>query len=222
VERKEKRRETQKNAPAPLPAAKPPKGGEPAAAKRVLSQPQPQQGRQQQQRQQQQPQKAAIKKVAKRKPSRSEVMVINCSTSAYADVMPRARKAIDSKALDIENIRVKWAITGGLIYEVASQNEAAKADALATALREVIAQRRRGSSVRTRRVIFAYTAWTMPPAGGGGGRGEGGGLHPHGGEDGATSATPSGIYSVWVQCPLASTYKISGGGSGQNKVDSCH
>jgi hypothetical protein len=52
--------------------------------------------------------------------------------------MSRARREIDSKALDIETIRVKRAITGGLIYEVAGENRVAKVDALATALRRVI------------------------------------------------------------------------------------
>jgi hypothetical protein len=52
--------------------------------------------------------------------------------------MSRACKKIDPKALDIETIKVKRAITGALIYEVSGENRAVKIDALAAALRGII------------------------------------------------------------------------------------
>jgi DeoR/GlpR family transcriptional regulator of sugar metabolism len=105
------RRERRKEGQVFLPAVKPSKGGG-AAGKKT---PPKQQQYQQQQRQQQQQKKKPTAKAAKRKVPKSEAVVITCSAGTYADVMSRARREIDPKTLDIENIRVKRAITGGLI-----------------------------------------------------------------------------------------------------------
>jgi predicted component of type VI protein secretion system len=127
VGRRERRKETQGTEPPH--AVKPLKGGIAANKK------EPQQ--QQRQQQQQQQQKKA-QKTAKRKVPKTEAVVITCPAGTYADVMSKARREIDPKALDIENIRVKRAITDGLIYEIAEENRAAKASALAAALKGTI------------------------------------------------------------------------------------
>jgi len=93
VGRKERKREAQRIAPPS--AVKSPKEGGVAIRKGPQQQPR-------QQQQQQQQQQKRTKTVAKRKVPRTEAVVINCPSGTYAEVMSRARREIDPKALDID------------------------------------------------------------------------------------------------------------------------
>ena len=61
-------------------------------------------------------------------------------TLTYAEVMRAARSKVDLKALDIDHLRVKKAMTGGLILEVPGQETAQRADKLAERLSVALAQ----------------------------------------------------------------------------------
>jgi hypothetical protein len=125
--------------------------------------------------------------------------------------MSRARKEIDPKALDIETIKVKRAITGVLIYEVSSKNRAVKADALAAALRGIIppeeakiARPHKMGDLRlhgldevtiTTEVVEAVAKVRA--------------CAPTDIRTGQLKVVPSGMYTAWVQCPLAAANKIA-------------
>jgi hypothetical protein len=206
VGRKERRREAQRNALAPPTAAKPSGRGGLAIKKRVLPLPQqqPQKGpKRQQQQQQKQPSKqqqqlqgaAARKKAARRKVPRSEAVVVTCPVDTYANVMSRAKKQIDLKALDIDNIRVKCAVTG--------DNKVAKADVLAAALRGFIPQEEariarphKTGDLRLHGINEATTANEVAEA-----VAKTGVCATTEVKVGQLRLAPSGMYSVWVQCP---------------------
>lgn len=66
----------------------------------------------------------------------------------YGQVMAKAERSIDLKALGIEGLRLRTAVTGGRILEVAGADRAQKADRLAAKLREVLEEVRVARPVR--------------------------------------------------------------------------
>jgi hypothetical protein len=122
--------------------------------------------------------------------------------------MSRAKKEIDPKALDIEILRVKRAVTGVLIYEVTDDNKAAEANSLAVAQRRVIppeeaktARPHKTGDLRINGLDKATTtadvAETVAQAGA---------CIP---AEVRVGLSPSGMFSAWMQCPLAAANKVA-------------
>lgn len=74
----------------------------------------------------------------KKKPQKTAAVVITCRDEAYETKLREARQQINLADLDIDNMKVRRAITGGYVLEVAGENKAAKADQLAAKLRDTI------------------------------------------------------------------------------------
>ncbi|XP_052758234.1 uncharacterized protein LOC128202329 [Galleria mellonella] len=81
---------------------------------------------------------------SKLKPPRSAAVIITLDPEAeregvaYANVFAEAKRRIDLRALGIEDMRFRTAITGGKVLEVPGADGAEKADVLASKLREFI------------------------------------------------------------------------------------
>jgi hypothetical protein len=143
--------------------------------------------------------------------SRTETVVINCPPGTYTNVIFKALKEIDPKAMDIENIKVKRAVTDGLIYEVAGENRVTKANALAAALKEVLPPKatrvtrpHKTADLRLHGLDDVTVPTEVAEA-----VAKVGSCTPAEVKMGQLWLTPSGLYSAWVQCPLASANKIA-------------
>lgn len=133
------------------------------------------------------------------------------ATLTYAEVMLRAKSGIRLSDLGITSVRVKRAITGGIVMEVPGEASAARADALAAKLRETLA----GMGVRVARpckqaeirlyglddsVTSAEVAAAVATASG---------CAAEAVATGDVRMSPGGLGTAWVRCPTGVARRLA-------------
>jgi len=144
-------------------------------------------------------------------PKNAAVAIKACADGpSYADIIKQARESVNLKELGISNTRMRRAANGGLLIEITGPEGAAKADSLASRLRDVIGS----NAVVSRPVVKADLrisgfdesvlkdeVITMVT--------EFGECLASDVRVGPCRPMRNGLMTTWVQCPLSAALKVS-------------
>lgn len=131
-----------------------------------------------------------------------------------ADVLREATAKIDLEPLGIESLRPKRAMTGALILEVPGQDSAAKADELATKIREAVGDRAKitrpmaKAEIRIAGLVESATAAEVAEA-----VAKAGGCRAEDVQVGEIRKNRWGLLGTWARCPEAAANKAAAEGA---------
>ncbi|XP_052751065.1 uncharacterized protein LOC128200749 [Galleria mellonella] len=154
---------------------------------------------------------------SKLKPPRSAAVIITLDPEAeregvaYANVLAEAKRRIDLRALGIEDMRFRTAITGGKVLEVPGADGAEKADVLASKLREFIPENMakisrpvKSAEMRISGLDDSVTSEEVVAA-----VAREGGCQVDQVRVGEVRRTRSGVGTCWVKAPLQAVKKMT-------------
>ncbi|XP_052758247.1 uncharacterized protein LOC128202330 [Galleria mellonella] len=154
---------------------------------------------------------------SKLKPPRSAAVIITLDPEAeregvaYANVLAEAKRRIDLRALGIEDMRFRTAITGGKVLEVPGADGAEKADVLASKLREFIPENMakisrpvKSAEMRISGLDDSVTSEEVAAA-----VAREGGCQVDQVRVGEVRRTRSGVGTCWVKAPLQAVKKMT-------------
>lgn len=159
-----------------------------------------------------QPKKAAAKKRKKRPPRPSAVVLTPPPDGnvSMAEVMTEVRSRIRLSDFDLERVRPRRAVTGGMILEIPGQDAAPKADRLAARISEVLAGKGVGVSrpvkmaeLRLAGLDDSVTPEQVAQAIAGAGGCDAGDVRV-----GNMTLSPSGLFAAWVRYPQTAAEKL--------------
>jgi len=151
------------------------------------------------------------KKIKRRKPPKTAAVIVTCKNGGYKDLMQEIRAKIKLIDLGIDDTRIRSAMNGGQMIEVAGTEKDAKADRLASKLREVIRQEgvkicrpTMRAELRIRDIDVSVTADEIRDALAAKGQ-----CSPDAIRMGPIRRAFNGMGIMWFQCPLASANRMT-------------
>lgn len=148
------------------------------------------------------------------RPPRTAAVVVTPPQSGgltLAETMAEARRRVKLSDIGITHLRPKVAATGAMILEIPGENSVAKADLLATRLKEVLEEKgvkihrpTKSEELRVSGLEDSVTSKEVAEA-----IAEAGGCKDIEVKVGGIRKAPSGLGAVWVQCPAAAAKKLA-------------
>lgn len=155
------------------------------------------------------------KRAPKRRPPRTAAVTLTCPPDGYAEAMRVAQGAIDLKELGIKELRPKRAATGAIVLEVPGPNGAERAAVLKSRMEEAlknmegvrVARPVKMADMRVRDLLASVSVEEVKGA-----ISSVGDCPPHEIRAGEIRTAPSGLGTLWVQCPLRAANKVVAAG----------
>nr|XP_033329818.1 uncharacterized protein LOC117222299 [Megalopta genalis] len=129
----------------------------------------------------------------------------------YAEAMTTVRSKVDLAEIGIASLKPRRAVTGGIILEVPGADGAAKATALAAKMADAlagtgvkVARPIKKADLRVRGLVDSTTPAEVATA-----VARVGGCDQGDVRTGGIRSSPSGLGTIWVQCPAAAARKVA-------------